>query len=91
MTFDIQKVAYLARIQVTQEEAIIRPKLDSVMKMIDVLVQVDTTDVQPLASPLDQYQALRKDEITEKDDHARLQKLAPEVAANLYIVPEVIE
>jgi aspartyl-tRNA(Asn)/glutamyl-tRNA(Gln) amidotransferase subunit C len=44
-----------------------------------------------MVSPLDQYQKLRPDTITETDHHERYQKLAPKVAFDLYLVPQVIE
>lgn len=92
MSFDIKKVAHLARISVSEEEIkIIAPKLNDIMHMIDDLQKINTKDIKPLANPLDQYQALRKDEVTEKDQHQILQKLAPKVAADLYLVPQVIE
>ncbi|MCD6046758.1 MAG: gatC [Gammaproteobacteria bacterium] len=92
MSFDIPKVAYLARIAMSEEEiAAVKPKLENVMAMIDDLVKIDTTNVAPLASPLEQYQTLREDVVTETDQHVTYQKLAPKVAADLYLVPQVIE
>jgi len=90
--FDLDRVAHLARILVTPEEKqTIVPRLENIMQMIDQLQEVDTTDIVPMASPLDQYQRLRADQITETDHHERYQALAPKVAFDLYLVPQVIE
>jgi aspartyl-tRNA(Asn)/glutamyl-tRNA(Gln) amidotransferase subunit C len=92
MSFDIHKVAYLARIAMSEEEiSAVKPKLENVMAMIDDLVKIDTANVSPLASPLEQYQTIREDIVTETDQHVTYQKLAPKVAADLYLVPQVIE
>ncbi len=92
MTFDVKKVAHLARIAITEDEIkTVMPKLESVMSMIDALQKVNTSGVPPLANPLQQYQYLRSDTVTETDQHETYQKLAPKVAADLYLVPQVIE
>ena len=56
-----------------------------------VVVAVDTDGIAPLAHPLEAVQRLRDDEVTETDQHERLQSLAPEVSDGLYLVPRVIE
>jgi aspartyl-tRNA(Asn)/glutamyl-tRNA(Gln) amidotransferase subunit C len=44
-----------------------------------------------MAHPLDQAQRLRPDAVTEPDQRALFQQLAPAVEAGLYLVPKVIE
>lgn len=92
MAFDLDRTARLARILVTEEEKQnILPRLENIMQMIDQLQAVDTKGILPMASPLDQYQRLRADQVTETDQHKRYQELAPKIAFDLYIVPQVIE
>jgi aspartyl-tRNA(Asn)/glutamyl-tRNA(Gln) amidotransferase subunit C len=52
---------------------------------------VDTTGVEPLAHPLEATQRLRPDVVTETDNRASFQQLAPQTEAGLYLVPKVIE
>ena len=90
--FDLDRVAHLARILVTPEEKqVIAPRLANIMQMISQLQQVDTSGIDPMVNPLEEYQRLRADKVTEKDQSQRYQALAPKVAFDLYLVPQVIE
>ena len=44
-----------------------------------------------MAHAQDVVQGLREDRVTETDQHALFQALAPQVADGLYLVPKVIE
>ena len=44
-----------------------------------------------MAHPQEGFQALRKDQITEKNDQKAFQKLSKDVHNDLYLVPKVIE
>ncbi len=52
---------------------------------------VDTTEVTPMAHPLDVAQRLREDEVLETNQRERFQKVAPLTEDGLYLVPKVIE
>ena len=66
-------------------------KLSDIVVLVSQLEAEDTTDVVPMAHPLDQTQKLRSDQITETDKHQLYQKNAPLVEKDLYRVPKVIE
>tara|TARA_B100001765_G_C19176045_1_gene194392 strand:+ start:266 stop:484 length:219 start_codon:yes stop_codon:yes gene_type:complete len=66
-------------------------KLSDIVDLVSQLEAEDTTDVVPMAHPLDQTQKLRSDQITETDKHQLYQKNAPLVEKDLYLVPKVIE
>jgi aspartyl-tRNA(Asn)/glutamyl-tRNA(Gln) amidotransferase subunit C len=55
------------------------------------LSQADTTDVVPMAHPLDAAQRLRPDVVTETDGRDEFQENAPAVSDGFYLVPKVIE
>jgi aspartyl-tRNA(Asn)/glutamyl-tRNA(Gln) amidotransferase subunit C len=89
---DVEKLCLLARLEITTEEmADVQAKLSDIVELVDQLQAVDTTGVTPMAHPLDRAQRLRKDEITEVDEHERIQTNAPSVERALYLVPKVIE
>jgi aspartyl-tRNA(Asn)/glutamyl-tRNA(Gln) amidotransferase subunit C len=44
-----------------------------------------------MSHPLDTRQTLRADEVTEVDQRARFQAIAPETTAGFYLVPRVVE
>jgi len=89
---DIQKIAYLARINVSEEESrILETKLGSIMTMIDKMQEVITDNVEPMSHALEVTQPLREDVVTEKDIRGNALELAPEVEQSTFIVPQVIE
>ena len=91
-TKEIYRLAHLARISVTPEEAAdIGDKLSRIFALIEQMQAVDTTHVAPMSHAVDLAQPLRADTVTETDQRAVLQKIAPEVEAGLYLVPKVIE
>ena len=88
----VKKVAHLARIQLSEEEAQqLQPELNRILEMVDAMSLVDTAHVQPIAHPLDTLQRLREDVVTETDQRAAFQAIAPKVEQDLYLVPKVIE
>ena len=88
----VHGIAVLARLNIADDEiAETTEKLSRIVDFVDQLSQADTTDVVPMAHPLDVAQRLRPDQVTEVDDRDRYQKNAPSVSDGLYVVPKVIE
>ena len=88
----IQKLCELARLAIAADEvADVSAKLSDIVALVDQLQAVDTTDVTPMAHPMDRSQTLREDVVTEQDAHARYQLNAALVERGLYLVPKVIE
>ena len=88
----VQHIATLARLNLTDDEyAESVEKLSRIVDFVDQLSQADTTDVVPMAHPLDVAQRLRADEVPEADDRDHFQENAPSVKDGLYLVPRVIE
>jgi aspartyl-tRNA(Asn)/glutamyl-tRNA(Gln) amidotransferase subunit C len=89
---EIEQVARLSRIKLDAEMASdVTKKVGDILQMIDKMQSVDTTDVEPMANPLDAHQRLRADNITEVNQREKFQSVAPNVEAGLYLVPKVIE
>lgn len=89
---DIGKIAQLARLHVSESEAIeVAGRITDILALIDKMQAVDTENVEPLSHPLDVVQRLRPDTVTEIDRRDELQKIAPNSEAGLYLVPKVIE
>jgi aspartyl-tRNA(Asn)/glutamyl-tRNA(Gln) amidotransferase subunit C len=88
----LQRIALLARIDVSAEEAQgVAERLNQVLGMIDQLQSVDTQGIEPMSHALDVVQRLRPDAVSEKDLRDDYQKGAPAVEQGLYLVPKVIE
>lgn len=89
---DIQKIANLARINISKEESSsLEDKLSGIMDLIDKMQEVNTDDVEPMSHALEVTQPLREDIVTEKDIRSEALKLGPEVEDSTFIVPQVIE
>ncbi|MDE2349273.1 MAG: Asp-tRNA(Asn)/Glu-tRNA(Gln) amidotransferase subunit GatC [Gammaproteobacteria bacterium] len=90
---DVEKIAHLARLAITEQEMpVYVDSLSSIVAFVDQLSKADTGLVAPMAHPLaGQTQRLRPDEVTETDRHEKYQANAAAVQAGLYLVPRVIE
>lgn len=90
---DVTNIARLARLAITDKEMpVYVQSLSSILSFVEQLSAAETGDVLPMAHPLgDQMQRLRGDEVSEADQHDKLQRNAPAVEASLYLVPKVIE
>ena len=88
----VQQIAALARLKLSEDEyAESVKKLSKIVDFVDQLSAADTTDVVPMAHPLDVAQRLRPDVVTEPNDRDRYQENATSVTDGLYLVPKVIE
>jgi aspartyl-tRNA(Asn)/glutamyl-tRNA(Gln) amidotransferase subunit C len=89
---DVHRIAHLARIDIDAGEASdVHRKLEAIFALINELLAVDTTGITPMAHAQDVALPLRADEVTERDQHALFQSVAPAVEDGLYLVPKVIE
>ena len=89
---EVKRVAWLARIEITDAEAqAVQGHLNGIFKLIERMQSIDTEGVEPMAHAQDVMQRLREDRVTETDQHALYQSIAPQVEGGLYLVPKVIE
>ena len=88
----VQHIAMLARLRVGDDEITDTvEKLSRIVDFVDQLSQADTTDVVPMAHPLDAAQRLRPDVVTEPNERDEFQENAAAVSDGFYLVPKVIE
>ena len=89
---EVEKIAHLARLHVSDVEAEeVAKGVSDILALIDKMQSVDTDHVEPLAHPFDAAQKLRPDVVTEPDRRDELQQLAPQSQDGLFLVPKVIE
>jgi len=89
---DVQKVARLARLAMTEAEiGSARSQLSGIFDLIAEMQAVDTKGITPMSHAQDLSQRLREDKVTEADQRELFQSIAPQVEAGLYLVPQVIE
>lgn len=89
---DVQRIAQLARIEIRPDEAgEVLDRMTGIFKLIEEMQAVETVGVEPMSHAQDVILRLRPDRVTEADQHALFQSIAPQVEADLYLVPKVIE
>lgn len=89
---DVEKIAHLARLAVSEDELdAVTADLSNILHLVEQMEAVDTDGVTPMAHPLHMAQRLRADEVSETDQREKFQSIAPLTEDGLYLVPRVIE
>ncbi len=89
---DVKRIADLAYIEINDLEAKeTLNQLSGIFDLIETMQAVDTATVEPMSHAQNVVQRLREDEVIEVDQHELYQSIAPQVEADLYLVPQVIE
>ena len=88
----VTAMARLARLRVDAGELpALTARFNGSLALFDQLREIATEGVEPMANALDATQPLRDDVVTEGDQRALLQAVAPAVQDGLYLVPRVVE
>jgi len=89
---NVKDIAHLARIEIEDKNIEeYANSLSSILALVEEMKAVDTSDVKPMAHPMDVAQRLRADEVLEQNQRETFQKVAPKTEDGLYLVPQVIE
>lgn len=87
----VKKVASLARLHISDEEATeVAGQLSAVLENFLLLQKIDTTGVEPLITPTDVTMVLRSDDAHQFHDAEKLLANAPLRSGNLFKVPPVV-
>lgn len=89
---DIKKIAHLSSLAISDEQANeLAGDFSKILTLVEKMKGHNTDDVEPLSHPFDITQPTRTDKVTEPNQRDKMQAIAPEVKAGLYIVPQFIE
>lgn len=89
---DIEKVAELARIALTDDEkSKFASQLETILGYIDKLNELDTSDVEPTAHPHSVENVWREDKVEGELPTSEALKNAPKQRQNMFVVPKVVE
>lgn len=89
---EVEKIAHLARIAVAADEIDpLNNELSGILGLVKRMTELDTSNIVPMAHPLDMPQRLRPDMVTEENHRDTYQAVAPATQDGLYLVPRVIE
>lgn len=88
---DVEKVALLARLQLTQDELeTMTSQLGQVLEYVAQLESIDTSDVEPLAHALDLHNVLVADEPAPSLSREKALAAAPKSDGEYFLVPAVL-
>ncbi len=89
---EVGHISYLARIKMSENEAKqMAIDLSGIMEMVNQLNELDTTDIEPMTTPVDYTSPLRKDVVSDGGIATQVLANAKEVLNNHYTVPKVVE
>ena len=90
-TATVKKVASLARIAITDDDAQrLAPELSQILGWIEQLGEVDTAGVQPMTAVIPNHLRLRDDVVTDGGVRDALMRNAPAAEHGFFSVPKVI-
>ena len=88
----VTTISYLSRLKIDgkKEEKIVKD-LSNIIEFVDQLNDADTSNVEPLANPLEKTAKTRVDEVTAKNLKKELLQIAPSSNEDYFLVPRVVE
>lgn len=87
---DVEHVAKLARLDLTEDEKEkFTKQLGDVLKYVEQMNEVDTTDVKPMAHAFDFVNVMREDEVVYEQTKEELMKNAPDEENGFFKVPKI--
>ncbi len=89
---DVSYMANLARLQLTddEKESLVKD-MNDILDYMELLGQVDTSNVPPLEHVSDTEAGFRADKALEPLDHEKALKNAPDADSDYFRVPRVID
>ena len=88
----VRRIARLARIEVSDEEANqLKGELSGILQWVEQLEEVDTDSVEPMTRVVPIQLKLRDDVVTDGEKAGDVVANAPITDDNFYVVPTVVE
>lgn len=88
----VRRIARLARIKITDEEAkSLEGELSGILNWVEQLDEVDTTKVEPMTRVVPIVLAKRQDQITDGNKSDDIVANAPMSEDHYFVVPKVVE
>jgi aspartyl-tRNA(Asn)/glutamyl-tRNA(Gln) amidotransferase subunit C len=87
----VEKVSLLARLQLSDAELeTLTAQLGQVVDYMDLLAELDTENVEPMAHAVELSNVFRADEPRSSFDRAEMLACAPHADGEFYLVPAVL-
>ncbi|MCD8377733.1 MAG: Asp-tRNA(Asn)/Glu-tRNA(Gln) amidotransferase subunit GatC [Candidatus Gastranaerophilales bacterium] len=87
---DVEHVAKLARLELTEaEKEKFTNQLGDVLKYVEQMNEVDTSEVEPMAHAIDFVNVMREDKVNYEQTKEELMKNAPDAEDGFFKVPKI--
>ena len=88
----VRTICYLARLEIDEDKAQkIEKDLETIIELIGGLSSIDTTNIEPLYSPLEKT-ALKHEDILDSDNQKqKFLQNSPNANDDYFLVPRVVE
>jgi aspartyl-tRNA(Asn)/glutamyl-tRNA(Gln) amidotransferase subunit C len=88
----VRRIARLARIKITDEEAkSLEGELSQILNWVEQLDEIDTSSVEPMTRVVAQEMKQRPDKVTDGEIADDVVKNAPVTEDHYFVVPKVVE
>ena len=88
----VTTISYLSRLKIDEKkEEKITNDLKNIIKFVDQLNDIDTSDIEPLTNPLEKTAKTRDDIVTADNLKKELLEIAPSSNEDYFLVPRVVE
>jgi aspartyl-tRNA(Asn)/glutamyl-tRNA(Gln) amidotransferase subunit C len=88
----VKRVAHLARIAITEEEAAaFQGELNTILGFVEQLGEIDVSGVEPMNSVVEQTMKMRADIVTDGFYAGKVTANAPSTDDDFFVVPKVVE
>ena len=87
---DVEHVAKLARLELSEEEKqLFTKQLDDILKYVEQMSDIDTSNVEPMASAIPVTNVMRDDEVVYTNTKEELMQNAPDEEDGFFRVPKI--
>ena len=91
-TDTVKKIAFLSRLRVNDDKiADTQKEFNNILKWIEQLKDVDTSNVEPLESVNEEALRLREDVVDDGNQRDAVLANAPDAEYGYFVVPKVVE
>ena len=91
-TIIVDKIAHLARLEFENEAKVqIIQDLNNMLKLVDKLNELDTSNIEPLIYMSEEVNVLREDDVKQEITRREALKNSPKHDSDYFKVPKVIE
>lgn len=89
---DVAYVSNLARLELTDEEkAVFQPQLESIVKYVEKISEVDVAGVEPMMHGRPLVNAFREDVVRPSLDREKALGNAPKRVGDEFLLPKIVE